>query len=60
VHTVEQEMLQEIRLKKMRFLQPIAMFWMNLSRIRGEGHGSESGKGRGQNGEKMLDKAGWG
>jgi hypothetical protein len=56
VHKDEQEMLQfalnqtdspEIRLEKMRFLQPIAMFWMNLSRIRGEGHGSESGKGRG-------------
>jgi hypothetical protein len=49
----EQEMLHlalnetdspEIRLKRMRFLQPIVMLWMNLSRIEGEGHDSEPSK----------------
>jgi hypothetical protein len=47
----EQEMLllalnetdsPEIRLKRMRFLQPIVMFWMNLSRIKRGGYGGES------------------
>jgi hypothetical protein len=48
----------EIGLERMRFLQPIVMFWMTLSRIWGEGHDSESSEEEAQ-GEKMLDKVGW-